>query len=294
MNTTSKNPARSRPISANVRRLMRNSRAAPSDPTIIKETRHLTPRDHACCEKQGEIFMEASSMGFSMETFAPLYMTSQLGKAIDFSFRNQVKGEEDLMAEAMKIPFLLESPVLLVESLYWIADICENGEDGVDKCELLTKAWNAEEPIIPKSLLCLPAEPNRDVDALSYAYWLGYLYRSECLLHDESSMMVYSAFPEEIMRGAYRKIQKTRESEKDIAEIAEWICSELDRMLLEKIWPEQEKQKKQLQEKELSRGPSPHKSGQAALEGKKPGKTIDSKDAEGIAADSSTTTSEET
>jgi hypothetical protein len=82
----SKNPAKTRPLSANVKRLMRLSRAAPRNSEVTRETRHFTTKDLACCAKQGELFMEAASMGFSMEEFAPLFMTSQMAGVFDASF----------------------------------------------------------------------------------------------------------------------------------------------------------------------------------------------------------------
>ena len=73
---TSRNPAKSRPLSANVKRLMRLARASPQNSQVIKVARQFTGRDLAYCHKQGNLFMEAASMGFSMEEFAPLFMTS--------------------------------------------------------------------------------------------------------------------------------------------------------------------------------------------------------------------------
>ena len=72
----SRNPARSRPLSANVKRLMRLERASPENERVIKVLRQFTARDIAYCRKQGNLFMEAASMGFSMDNFAPLFMTS--------------------------------------------------------------------------------------------------------------------------------------------------------------------------------------------------------------------------
>ena len=74
----SRNPAKSRPLSANVKRLMRLARASPQNNRVIKVARTFTARDLAYCHKQGALFMEAASMGFSMSDFAPMFMTSQL------------------------------------------------------------------------------------------------------------------------------------------------------------------------------------------------------------------------
>ena len=55
---TSRNPAKSRPLSANVKRLMRLARASPKNDRVIKLEREFTARDHAYCHKQGNLFME--------------------------------------------------------------------------------------------------------------------------------------------------------------------------------------------------------------------------------------------
>ena len=75
---TSRNPAKSRPLSANVKRLMRLARASPQNRNVVKVGRQFSIRDLAYCNKQGSLFMEAASMGFAMRDFAPLYMTSQI------------------------------------------------------------------------------------------------------------------------------------------------------------------------------------------------------------------------
>ena len=62
-----KNPAKSRPLSANVLRMMRLSRASPEGKGVVCESRHFTAKDLACCSKQGELFMEAASMGFTIQ-----------------------------------------------------------------------------------------------------------------------------------------------------------------------------------------------------------------------------------
>ena len=99
----------------------------------------------------------------------------------------------------------------------------------------------------------MPEEPNRNVDELAYAYWLGYIYRCECLLHEESSRMVYGAFSEKIMRKAYEELIHSPMGSADLTDSAMEICSELDRLLVEKIWPAKSKRRKQLQDKELER-----------------------------------------
>ena len=130
---TSKNPAKSRPLSANVKRLMRLARASPQNRNVVKVGRQLSIRDLAYCNKQGTLFMEAASMGFAMRDFAPLYMTSQIAGIFDvyFSTSNGVGSNE--LFDLIRIPMLLKSPETVVEALYWIDDIIERAEDGENK-----------------------------------------------------------------------------------------------------------------------------------------------------------------
>ncbi len=250
---TSRNPAKSRPLSANVKRLMRLARASPQNSSVIKVERQFSARDLAYCHKQGNLFMEAASMGFSMEDFAPRFMTSQLAGVFDVSFAAANGMENDELSNLLRIPLLLKSPEVIVEALYWIDDIVSNAKDGENKSLLLSQAYEAERLRLPPALAELPDEPNRDLDELSYAYWLGYIYRCECLLHEESSRMVYGAFEERIMRKAYQELMRSPLGESNLVDSALEICAELDRLLVEKIWPDRKKKQNQLQAKELER-----------------------------------------
>ena len=203
---TSKNPAKSRPLSANVKRLMRLARASPENEKVQKSGRQFSVKDLACCSKQGSLFMEAASMGFSMEDFAPLYMTSQVAGIFDVYFSTSNGVDNNDLFGLMQVPMLLKSPETVVEALYWIDDIIERAQEGENKSLLVSRAYDAEKLRLPPALEALPEEPNRNVDDLAYAYWLGYIYRCECLMHEESSRMVYGAITEAIMREAYKKM----------------------------------------------------------------------------------------
>ena len=72
MNTI-KNPARSRPLSANVKRLMKMARESPQNPAVEKIERDFSTRDLAYCDMQGSIFMAAVDRGLEMSEFAPMY-----------------------------------------------------------------------------------------------------------------------------------------------------------------------------------------------------------------------------
>lgn len=249
----SKNPAKARPLSANVKRLMRLSRSPSADANVVREKRHFTTKDLACCAKQGDLFMEAASMGFPMGDFAPLFMTSQLAGVFDASFSSSAVMDNENLSNFLQIPVLLKSPELIVESLYWIDDIISRAEEGDNKSLLITEAYNAEKLKLPQALAELPEEQNRNIDDLSYAYWLGFIYRCECLLHEESSRMVYGAFSEKIMKAAYDRLMASPLANEKLVDIAESICADLDRLLVEKIWPAEERQQQKRQAAELKR-----------------------------------------
>ena len=251
--STSRNPAKARPLSANVKRLMRLARSSPQNDQVIKVSRQFTARDLAYCHKQGNLFMEAASMGFTMAEFAPLYMTSQLSGVFDVSFSAANGMENDELSNLLRIPMLLKSPEAIVEALYWIDDIISKADDDQNKSLLISQACEADRLRLPPALAGLPDEPNRNVDDLAYAYWLGYIYRCECLLHEESSRMVYGAFEEPVMRAAYQELLHSPLGEGNLVDNAVEICRELDRALVEKIWPARAKRHKRLQAKELER-----------------------------------------
>ena len=140
-----------------------------------------------------------------------------------------------------------------MESLYWIDDIISRAEEGDNKSLLITEAYNAEKLKLPQALAELPEEQNRNIDDLSYAYWLGFIYRCECLLHEESSRMVYGAFSEKIMKAAYDRLMASPLANEKLVDIAESICADLDRLLVEKIWPAEERQQQKRQAAELKR-----------------------------------------
>ena len=238
----SRNPAKSRPLSANVKRMMWLERAAPRNTNVLNAQRVWTENDTIYCQKQGKLFMEAAAMGFQMESFVPLFMTSQLAGVIDYNFSSS-NGVKNALEELLQIPALMQNPRSIIESLYWIEEILENADESENKSMLLAHAYEADLKHTPKALLELPETENSSIDDLSYAYWLGYIYRCECLIHDESSRMVYSAFTEDVMRKAYTDVVNSPLNNKNLADCAKEICAELDRLLVEKIWPEQKHRK---------------------------------------------------
>ena len=68
--------------------------------------------------------------------------------------------------------------------------------------------------------------------------------------------MVYGACSEEIMREAYKNLLTSPMGQRDLADSAVEICEELDRFLVERLWPEKRKRQRKKQEKEVERLPN--------------------------------------
>ena len=70
------------------------------------------------------------------------------------------------------------------------------------------------------------------VKRYEYAYWLGYIYRYECLLHEEASRMVFSVLDEDLMRRMYDRMDM---GDINIADCAPEICKRLDMLIVNKL-----------------------------------------------------------
>ena len=179
--------------------------------------------------------MEAAAMGLKMENFAPLYMKSQLAGVVDHYFCSSFQDESSI-AKLLQMPLLMDNPRIIIETLYWIDDIISKTKETDNKSLVLSKAYEAEHYKPPKALLELSGVEVSDIDELSYAYWLGYMYRCECIMHDESSRMVYGAFSQQTMLTVYEKILADPMNEGNLADCAEKICDLLDELLVRSIW----------------------------------------------------------
>ena len=240
-----RNPARSRPLSANVRRLMTMARESPENPDVEKIERKITARDLLYCDMQGRIFMAAVDRDIEMSVFAPMYMDSQLAGVIDHSFSVTGGMETDDISTFLQVPLLLKSPETIVDVILWLektvsaksedesasmavynACIADSAEGSGNITENKTGDEDASRTIIDVESLIRKYE---------YAYWLGYIYRCECLLHDESSRMVFGAFSENFMHETYNELI---ESDPDAAltECAAEICRRIDMLLIGKLW----------------------------------------------------------
>ena len=281
-----KDPARSRPLSANVKRLMKASRMSPENPDVIKMARNFEARDYVYCDMQGSIFMEAAMKGRPMTEFAPLWMNSQMAGIFDVSFGAAGGMETDRFANLLKIPLLLKTPEKIVDTLYWVDMVVRDQEnkamalyqammslpsgEAPDMSSLklppaitgaiaaikekaptmLTddtsapKEQNEEQAekrkIPPPSEYHVPQGESADLSGMEYAYWLGFIYRCESLMHEESSHMVYGAFDEAFMWKYYQQYLARDIAQKDLAETALEICKDIDKILVTQIWMAQE------------------------------------------------------
>ena len=241
-----KNPARSRPLSRNVRRLMKMARESPANPEVEKIEREFTARDLAYCDMQGNIFMAAIDRGIPMEEFAPVYMNSQLAGVIDYSFSVAGGMETDDISEFLRIPVLLKSPQLIVDVVMWLDSIVSGVDPGESANMAVVKACLDDETIqdVGQDTIqdengnvgddTLPTDEKALADLYEYAYWLGYIYRCECHMHDESSRMVYGAFNEKFMRDFYQQL--SLDDDTALIDCAPEICRRLDVLLVGKLW----------------------------------------------------------
>ena len=241
-----KNPARSRPLSRNVRRLMKMARESPMNPEVEKIEREFTARDLAYCDMQGNIFMAAIDRGIPMEEFAPVYMNSQLAGVIDYSFSVAGGMETDDISEFLRIPVLLKSPQLIVDVVMWLDQVVSGVDPGESANMAVVKACLDDGTIQEtsqdtiqdgngdRSSEALPTDERALADLYEYAYWLGYIYRCECHMHDESSRMVYGAFNEKFMRDFYHQL--SLDNDTALIDCAPEICRRLDVLLVGKLW----------------------------------------------------------
>ena len=241
-----RNPAHTRPLSNNVKRLMRESRTSPQNPDVVKSGRALGEKDMAFCDLQGCIFMCAVDRGLDMELFAPLFMNSQLSALIDFSFFHP--GCQGLEVEYLKLPLLLKSPELIVDVLLWIEGIVAKKDKDETARAALVNALSKDTPTDAKSDHGgIDADDGRliavddsisdiDLDELTaryeYAYLLGYIYRYESLLHEEASRMVYAVLDEPFMRETFDQMDL---DDVNLADCAGEICDRLDQLIINNL-----------------------------------------------------------
>lgn len=232
------------------------AREPADNPNVIKAARELSEKDFAYCDLQGDIFMAALDLGYPVAEFAPVFMNSQLAGVIDYSFSASAGMENDRLSAWLQVPLLIKSPEKIAALVMWLDEVSEKitAEDSVSVsllqlCE--EEAAKEADPATKEKHEDAGEEPsavleNQTLEGLTaeyeYAYWLGYIYRCECLLHVESSRMVYGAFPEDFMRETYSQMMAGM-GQYDIEATAQEICRRLDMLLSGKLWNEEKSTK---------------------------------------------------
>ena len=173
-----------------------------------------------------------------MDYFAPTFMNSQLAGVIDYSFSRAGGMEEDDVSNYLRMPILLKSPSVIVDTVMWLDHIVTELNPGESANMAVVNALESNAEQKPKH----PDPPTEKelqawVAEYEYAYWLGYIYRCECHMHDESSRMVYGAFNEGFMKEFYGKLSLDEDA--SIVECAPEICKRLDALLIGKLWKKQ-------------------------------------------------------
>lgn len=220
---------------------MTRAREAPLNPAVKKIERQFTERDLAYCDMQGQIFMAALDRGLTTAEFAPVYMNSQLAGVMDYSFSCVNGLDKDELSKLLQVPILLKAPDVIVDVVVWINNIVSSLQTDESANAAVVQAClsgvSAQETT-EAPLQIEPADIEVLADAYEYAYWLGYIYRYECLLHDESSRMVYGAFSEAFMHETYAQMVESGIREESLSACASEICRRLDMLLIGKLWKE--------------------------------------------------------
>ena len=229
-----RNPARSRPLSSNVKRLILLSRSSPENPEIQRNPRHISEQDYAYCDLQGNIFMAAVDLGYDISSFSEIFMNSQVAGVIDHSFSVTNGMENDHFSKLLNVPILLKSPDTIVSLTMWLNQVAARMTEGESPGMAIVQAYDME------AFFDTTVEVKADetveglARAYEYAYWLGYIYRCECQLHSESSRMVYGVLPEEYMRKIYGQMMQSA-GDYDMDENAPEICKRIDLLLFNKL-----------------------------------------------------------
>ena len=221
---------------------MKLAREDPLNPNVEKIEREFSTRDLAYCDMQGNIFMAAVDRGLSMSEFAPIFMNSQLAGVIDYSFSRAGGMEKDDLSTYLRMPILLKSPALIVDTVMWLNEIVTRTGPGESLNIAVVNALEEDDrdvvDVNSNDEQGSSGETETDLNALTddyeYAYWLGYIYRCECHMHDESSRMVYGAFNEAFMRELYENL--AFDDDTTLAECAMEICHRMDALLVGKMW----------------------------------------------------------
>ena len=135
---------------------------------------------------------------------------------------------------------------LIVDVVMWLDQVVSGVDPGESTNMAVVKAClddgiiqetsqdTIQDGNVDRSSDALPTDERALADLYEYAYWLGYIYRCECHMHDESSRMVYGAFNEKFMRDFYHQL--SLDNDTALIDCAPEICRRLDVLLVGKLW----------------------------------------------------------
>ena len=250
------------------------SRTGPANPAVQKNLRELDLQEYAFCDFQGQIFMAAVDLDYEIPVFADAFMNSQLAGVVDHNFSVTNGMEQKSFTRLLNVPLLLKSPETIVSVTMWLEETAARMKEGesfmttisrIHEEELAEKDSPNQEPV-PGRHSEREYRDQRDqreyqeyrdqrdhreyqeyrdqrdreehLESLAleyeYAYWLGYIYRCECILHEESSRMVYGIFPENFMKKTYEQMILTA-GPYDIEQSAQEICQRLDLLFVQEF-----------------------------------------------------------
>ena len=128
---------------------------------------------------------------------------------------------------------MLKSPELIVDALLWIEGIVTKKDTSETArsalINALSRGESSDDSLMAISDTVLPMGIGELTAKYEYAYWLGYIYRYESLLHEEASRMVYAVLEEPFMRKTFAQMDF---GDINLSDCAREICQRLDQLIL--------------------------------------------------------------
>ena len=188
---------------------------------VEKIPRNFTEHDHVYCDMQGQIFRAGINMGVRIRQFTDAFMMSRVTAVMDYDCSRTAGSEENVFNSLI----LMEEPRAVADLVMMMTRIPARKAGDRTIQEMLK-----EDGTLKLDARFEPTSDERDDPV--YAYWLGYIYRYECLLRSECSLDIYARYSEELLHDFY--VQASSAGEMRLPEDAAEICSRIERMRTEK------------------------------------------------------------
>ena len=180
-------------------------------------SREITEHDLYYCHLQGMIFRTAAEQKISMGWFSRKYMYSRVTMRMESECAQA--GTRKGLELTFSSPLSMNSPETIVEMVLRLDRLPERKAGEKKLSELMASGeLDLTETDVERS----------EMENPDYAYWLGYVYRYEAFLHDESSRNIFERLKESFMREFYDRISKTGNIQ--LPEHAAQICQRIDAM----------------------------------------------------------------